>query len=222
MSGYQQYQILPGKDRVKDNPDDYYETPQQLARSAMRVIPLDSGSPRRVLDPGAGMGIWGAEVRKYFPHVTSIVGVEIDERLSCAEGYTHWIHTDYRDFDPQKYGLTNFDLIVGNPPYGVSQGKRDRLLAEKFVLKSLSMLSSRGYVLFLLKTAFLESAERFHGLFHKHRPDKVYILANRIPFKPLEYGSKTNQISYALFLWSAQPTSHTFLYWMDWKTGEIR
>ena len=48
--------------------------------------------------------------------------------------------------------MGKYDIIIGNPPYS---------LAKEFILKSLDSLNDNGILIFLLRTAFLESKSRY-------------------------------------------------------------
>ena len=65
-----------------------------------------------------------------------------------------------------------YDIIIGNPPFS---------LAKEFVEKSLDLLNENGVLIFLLRTAFLESKKRFE--FWQSNPvTGLYVLSKRPSF----------------------------------------
>ncbi|MCY0994682.1 methyltransferase [Nannocystis sp. ILAH1] len=108
--------------------------------------------PRRILDLGAGAGVWGQRARLVFPEA-EIMGVEIrrSERRA-ARHYDQMIWGDYLaprtlraigDFRP--------DLVVSNPPF---------TLARHTLLAGLDAVTRQaGLVLLLLRSTFGDSEE---------------------------------------------------------------
>ena len=218
--------IIPGKDPVKDNPDDVYNTPEIVVKSAFRdILPRHlMDAPERILDPGAGNGVWGIVARQHYRDAF-IQGIEL-RNLPNPDANTYdraW--EAGRDFLSDMW-IPDTDLVIGNPPYGATGGKRDRLLCEKFIRKGLSLLRPGGTLAFLLKTVYLEGIERGRGLFTQHRPAAVYVSSRRIHFRLNGKGAKgTNNVSYSLFVWEnrARPVGGegTRLYWWDYETGKV-
>lgn len=80
-----------------------------------------------------------------------------------------------------------FDIIIGNPPYS---------LAMEFVEKSLSLLENDGVLVFLLRTAFLESKKRYE-FWQDNIINGLYVLSKRPSFT----GKGTDATSYSWFVW---------------------
>lgn len=214
--------IIPGKDPVKDNPNDVYDTPEIVVRSVYRDILTRhlTTEPLRILDPGAGGGIWGKVGREHYRDAF-IEGVEL-RPLKNPNPDVYWWHSG-EDFLLSDYSLT--DLVIGNPPYGASKGKRDRTLAEKFIRHSMGHLRDRGILAFLLKTVYLEGVDRGKSLFREFRPSAVYVSSRRINFRKNAKGKKgTNNVSYSMFVWDKahSPDAGTTLHWWDFETGKVR
>src|SRR5579864_5598197 len=163
--------LISGGDKpgAKRRPQDFYPTPPRLAQKAIDLIPQRI-QPRRVLDPGAGTGVWGEAARSRWPDA-EIDGIDIRDYAEASaragvkassrangkpsatrnKAYTNWWTDDY--LSAQLQG--GYDLIIGTPPY--SQ-------AEKFVRRSIKLLKPEGQLLFLLRLSFLEGRTRARGL----------------------------------------------------------
>ncbi len=214
-SHYQNMQVM-GVDPTRDNPYDYYPTPLYFVTSALQIIQQTCTTPERILDPGAGAGVWGIGARQLWPGAF-IHGIEMRQDARKPSAYDLWTHADFREWETDIV----YDLVIGNPPYGVCAGERDRSLAERFVRKSLTSVRDGGVVFFLLKSVFTEGQERGYGLFREMPPLAIYQSVRRIPFRPETKGNKTNTVAYSLFLWEKGCKTRTQFYWMDWKRGEL-
>jgi hypothetical protein len=95
--------------------------------------------------------------------------------------------------------LHHFGCIITNPPFS---------LAEKFVLRSLTMLDPHwgGDVLMLLRLGFLASKKR-RQFWKKNPLTALFILSDRPSFRG--EGEQTDKSEYAWFLWSTRD---------DWKS----
>src|SRR3989304_2322437 len=114
---------------------DYYPTPSEAARAALNLIDMDKVA--YVLDPGAGNGVWGTELKKINKYAY-LYGVEIQNLVPLKSVYDSWDTVDFLSWNNRFF---TFDLIMGNPPYS---------LAEEFVRHSYSMLGKRGKILYPL------------------------------------------------------------------------
>lgn len=140
----------------------------------------------RILDPGAGSGVWGAIASNRLLK-TDVWGVELRNLEQPAE-FDSWIACrDFLDWTPL-YN-TRFDLVIGNPPYS---------LAEEFIRHSFDLLAPGGQIVFLLRLAFLEGQARAKGLWTEHPPERVLVLPKRPSFSG---NGKTDAIAYAAFYW---------------------
>lgn len=187
------------KTKNKRRKSDFYPTPLPLAQAAMSLLPVLPDRPR-VLDPGAGEGIWGKALLAEYPDAR-ITGVDIDPHPVPA-GYAHWIRNDYT---LMPYFFGNQDLVIGNPPFS---------LAEQFVHQALRHTRNDGYVFFILRLTFLETPSRY-TLFRAHPPRKVWVMPSRVSFM----GNKhTDFTTHAFFLWEKGYTGETRLDWFDWQS----
>jgi len=193
---------------------DFYPTPIELCRAVVNLLPDNwKRTSLHVLDPGAGSGVWGEAVRERYKYCT-ISGVEIRD-LPHPKPYTFWHpNTDFLEFSKKPF---SYDIIIGNPPYK---------LAEKFIFESFEMLAPGGWLVFLLRLAFLESKQRYDNLFKSNlsKPNHVYVSVRRPSFTG---DGKTDATAYAIYLWNKRfiprhlaTNKHemvTTLHWLDWN-----
>lgn len=189
---------------------DFYPTPVPLIEAALTQFrTFTSGfTPDRVLDPGAGTGVWGVAARKHWRDAW-IAGVELREQPR-PDAYDHWLTGDFLASATQ---LPSVDLVIGNPPYRH---------AEKFVRAAWDVASPNGYMLLLLRLAFLEGQARARGLWRELQPLAVWVCAARPSFiAEGEKAGRTDSTAYAVFVWQKglpgiyAPT----LGWLNWKTA---
>lgn len=175
-----------GYDPKKENPSDFFPTPSVVCEKAIKDFLPDYELRRniRVLDAGAGSGNWGTALRKAWPNV-NLIGVDLpDITYANPEPYDSWVEKDYRLLTIDDLGGSMVDIVIGNPPYSTSQGKRDMHLAEKFVEKSFELLNAGGTVLFFLRLNFLSGAYRQRHFWPKYVPSRINVLAERVNFFP--------------------------------------
>lgn len=170
--------------REGKRPDgDVYPTPQDVALAVIKAgLYTPCWSPRRILDPGAGNGVWGASAAAYFRSV--IWGVEQRPLIPSGE-FDHWHTANFLVWETD----VRFDLVVGNPPYS---------LAEPFVRRSRELLAPGGQIVFLLQLSFLGGQKRAKGLWTEFPPERVLVLPKRPSFSA---NGKTDRIEYAAFYW---------------------
>ncbi len=176
-----------GYDPKIENPSDYFPTPLLLCRNAIKDLLPDKTLRRgfRVLDAGAGYTAnWGRSLRNVWPNC-DLVGVDLPDVAEPVDSpYNTWIQKDYRDLTLEDVDGRLFDMVIGNPPYSTSMGKRDMHLAEKFVEKSFELLKVGGSLYFFLRTDFLAGGFRKENFWPKFPPYCVHICAERVNFFP--------------------------------------
>lgn len=129
-------------------PYDFYATPSDVVENVLNNLDL-SEYGNKVLEPSAGNGNIVQVFKEYYPNkvVTAmeIRKEEVDNLKQCADKVLigNFLETKFDE---------KYDIIIGNPPYSE---------ALEFVNKSLELLSDNGILIFLLRTAFLESKSRY-------------------------------------------------------------
>ncbi len=83
----------------------------------------------RVLDLGAGAGVWSQQVRRTCPIRAKITGIEIreEERSHLERNCDNVLIADF--LDPTFEIRPTFDLVVGNPPFSLFREFVERSLA---------------------------------------------------------------------------------------------
>jgi hypothetical protein len=183
---------------------DFYPTEPALVDAALKLIRF---YPDSILDPGCGDGAWGKGAKIRYGPLSQLWGVDIEPSPECDRIYDRVIRTDFlKENMVDGFG---WDLIIGNPPYK---------LAMEFVQHSLSLLSPRGTLMFLLRLSFLASRKRAQSLFKADNPTVVYVLSTRPSFTG---DGKSDDNEYGLFLWDNNFNGKTTLHWYDWERGIV-
>ena len=171
----------------KRQPKDFYPTPIPAIESFLDAFPLRGGL--EVLEPGAGSGNIIKALQKYGDFEIDAVEIRPEEAENLQRLGVNVIIDDFLSMETIK----KYDLIIGNPPFGQ---------AIEFVKKSLDLLKPDGRLIFLLRTAFMESDRRFEFWQEDaHQLTGLYTLHNRPSFT----GHGTDATSYSWFVW--QPGS---------------
>ncbi len=157
------------------------------------------------------------------PLLLSQAGIEINPNFPRNPAYTDWFNVDFL----QEKIYPNYDLVIGNPPYGKSaEGKTDKKMAEKFVRKGMDCLEPGGYLMYLMLLNFATSIGRTRGLFKDYPLYDVVPCVQRPSFKPgkdhktgKERKNGTDQREYAIFIFKKGNTT-SFLRFLDWKPND--
>ena len=201
-----------GRTPGKRHASDFYETPYPLAEATLNYVRSGFGiyAPELILDPGAGLGVWGKAARGIWLSSPNIVGIEIGQ-MPIPGGpvyYDSWYHDDYLTLSQQWRNnvKTRPDLIVGNPPYR---------LAQEFVEVSLRLIAPGGLMAFLLRLNFLAGRRR-RSFWRKHKPGHVVVLVERPSFTS---DGNSDATEYALFVWGDRFAHfvHPHIDWLSWK-----
>jgi hypothetical protein len=196
-------------------PLDQYFTPDDLARALVQRLASDGWwHGGRVLEPSAGKGAFVRACASLIA-TESITTIDVDPDR-CAElsriQETSCFELDFLDFDTDDNDTewAEYELIIGNPPYGN---------AEQHVRHALEHRARFGVVAFLLRMGFLESEERA-PFWREHPASKVYVLSQRPSFTG--EGKTDRGQSYGLFVWATWHRGPTELEVLSWREPKKR
>lgn len=173
---------------AKRTESDFYATPLETVYSFLDVYDGIKETDS-ILEPSAGNGniIQALRDRGFKNHIDAIELREEERYNLLGKADRVGIFNFLTESVPYRY-----DVIIGNPPYS---------LAREFVDKSLTLLNPGGRLIFLLRTAFLESKKRFMW-WQDRLPSGLYTLHNRPSFT----GKGTDATSYSFFVWDLSGT----------------
>lgn len=183
--------IVTRKQMRPRDKDDFYETDIDCLRAYLKDYPV-SLNGKRVLDPGAGSGVYGRVIRELYPYA-HITGVEYNgDRFMVNNAYNEWIFGDFLELDEGHHGM--YDVILGNPPYKH---------AEAFYWKAKQCGKPGAVIDFLLRLGFLESEGRYKSMWTTgNEPYRVTVLNTRPSFTG---DGKTYPAAFAFFTWITDP-----------------
>lgn len=188
-------------DKERD-PDDFYPTDVRVCKAALRKLPPLNFS--RVIDAGAGSGVWGTAIK---PRIAcTLIGVEL-RQVEPHPLYNQWITGNFMTVD-----LPDVDLVTGNPPF---------LFALEFVLRGLQLVQKRtGVLYYLLPLNFLAGKERKELIYDVIPPQDVYVLSLRPSYSA--DGKTAINTQYALYKWDmGKPIKAPTLHFMDYKADTV-
>jgi hypothetical protein len=171
------------------NKNDFYATPKDVVHNILQTINLNKYGDN-ILEPGAGNGNICSTIKKIYPnkHITAIE-LRKEEENNLKQCSNIVIIDDYLNMNIN----CKYDIIIGNPPYSI---------AIEFINTSLNILNNNGIIIFLLRTAFLESKSRY-DFWQKNPPSGLYTLSKRPSFT----GHGTDATSYSWFTWDKSTTN---------------
>ena len=186
-------------------PNDGYFTPQDLAAQLVDVLPIEP--THYVLEPHAGAGAF----HRVLHGVCRVIPMDIDPDLA-------WMVGDF--LEPGWQDTQAWDWILGNPPFAN---------AERHVRRALDL--TQRHVAFLLRLAFLETAERV-PFWTRHQCDlrKVFVLAQRPSFgkiiegqetmfgsQVIDFDNKTDACAYGWFWFDLEHDGPSEIEVLPWK-----
>jgi len=159
---------------------DYYVTPEWVITKLLEHRRLYGN----ILDPTAGDGAILKAIRNFgYKNFLTAVEIRREEEKKLQELGNVFI-TDFLTWQPdQKY-----DTIITNPPYNI---------AKEIIMKCHEIVSEKGQIIMLMKTAYLESGDRY-SFWQNYPLSFLYALSER-PYFDDDY--KTDQAAYAWFIW---------------------
>jgi len=172
-------------------PLDAYDTPDDLAKMLVGLLPIEPGD--MALEPHAGAG---AFCRALVGAGANVLAQDIDHRAPALARNPDW-HSYHGDFLAASY-MVQPRWVIGNPPFTD---------ADKHIRKAIDV--SERHVALLLRLAILSSQKR-HRLWMAHPPRCVWVMSSRPSF--MEIG--TDRFDYAWIWWDKQHTGLPTLAWL--------
>lgn len=171
---------------------DFYPTPESSVRSFLdNFPPFKDGID--ILEPGAGSGNIIKVLKEYGEFNFDAIEIRPEELKTLTEIGANTLIGDFLEMNITK----KYDLIIGNPPFNQ---------AIDFVKKSLGLLKPNGKLVFLLRTAFMESNRRYEFWQDpRHKLSGLYTLHERPSFT----GHGTDATSYSWFVWEPDNDTQT-------------
>ena len=192
---------------------DHFPTPPDICRAAFDkdFLVLERFDNLTALDAGCGSGVWGHALMGKYPFA-EVDGVDV-RVIPKPHGFNHFERCNFFEYThtPSDAG---YDVVIGNPPYST---------AEDWIRHSWQLLSPEGgWMIFLLRLAFLEGQGRGKGLWRELPPAHVSVLSRRPSFTG--NGVSDPRTAYGVFYWQRnrffgglrKQMPHTFD-WLDWN-----
>jgi predicted RNA methylase len=169
--------------RLRDYEVDYTPGPvaQQGLAWALRVLSMSYASQRRVLDPSAGAGVFGQQLRPML-HEPFMWAVEprFEEKGNLKRHYDEVEACAFADAD---FDDEPFDLIATNPPFS---------LWTDFLERALDLIHDDGGVLLYGSIAWGQSSEGAK-VFEQHRPSNGARIVGRVHHRGPGVNPKTGK-----------------------------
>jgi adenine-specific DNA-methyltransferase len=97
-----------------------FDTPPHIVRLMLDLCRFREWAPLRVLEPACGYAPFSEAVSRLKGSWQGIVGVEVDPNVAHKAKELHpELEVRVGDYLLMEFGEERFDLIVGNPPYGI-------------------------------------------------------------------------------------------------------
>jgi adenine-specific DNA-methyltransferase len=131
-------------------------TPKEARDTMFDILDKHNITPHSVLEPSFGSGEFIEDVYERYP-AARVTGVELNTELFHSVHRPNLINSDFLTYTGKH------DLIIGNPPYVVTQKTPDTLKCQtgrpnmfvQFLYKSIcENLTDDGYLAFVLPTSF--------------------------------------------------------------------
>jgi len=168
---------------IRQQYDTYY-TPENVIHNFLDNYTLPNRKDINILDPSAGKGSFGKVIReKEYENNLTAMEIRKEEEKLLQEHHDNVIIDNFINAEVND----KYNIVIGNPPFSY---------ALDFVKKSFDIVSSDGIIIFLLRTAFLESKSRY-DFWQKHPLSKLYVLSKRPSFD----NKGTDSCSYSFFIW---------------------
>lgn len=165
-----QFNSLLSKDTRKEQ--GIYFTPKNIRNRLFSVLSAHVNNPETVLEPSFGSGEFILDVIEQYPKAL-VHGVEKNKTMFDALSAKATLHNlDFLDYPP-----TKFDVVLGNPPYFVTDAKNPACMVGRgnifvqFIYKCLTEhLNPNGVLAFIIPTSFYNCSY--------YQPCRDYIIKN--------------------------------------------
>ena len=192
--------------RRREPPDslDFFCTPPWSTRALFHhvLMPRMLWSPNdQAWEPACGEGHMSAVLEEFFATViaSDVFDYSGGERERWPAGW--WRVLDFLD---EREEAPVVDWVVTNPPFKV---------ANQFAWRSIAL--ARKGVAFLVRTAWLEGADRYARLFEPHPPAIIAQFAERVPMVRGRWDPEASTAtSYAWVVWLRGPQRPTEFMWI--------
>jgi hypothetical protein len=143
-------------------------TPDPVVACCYQLLAGALPSTPRIVDPACGDGAFlRYAAANAIAEPDWLSGCELDPALAgalVAGGLAHVRHAD--GLDPASLPAASFDLVIGNPPYGVGEarnGGTEPASEVRFLLRGLELARRGGHVALVLPSGVLAN-QRLHGV----------------------------------------------------------
>lgn len=177
-------------------------TSQDLADSIARTLHTSLGlRPGRILEPGAGKGVFVKAARTVWPtaHITAVepFATEVDLK-TLSDAFIELPLEDSLKSCPH----AQFDLVLGNPSYPLCRQHLELLLPRT---KSLAFLLRLNWLGSLKRKAFFRQYPPTHMLPIVPRPSFERIMIHKVTGEEKIFVGGNDSTEYALFVWTPDP-----------------
>lgn len=162
---------------------DFFPTPPWATRALCEYLKItdDLLHGKSAWEPACGEGHMVRPLSEYFERVYA----------SDAHDYGHGAVRDFLFPGDEP----TFDWIITNPPFR---------LGLEFAVAAIDR--ARFGTAILVRTAFLESGDRFERLFSRHKPHAILQFCERVPMVKGRYDPKASTAtSYCWIVWRCRP-----------------
>lgn len=173
------------------NPVDFYPTDQELIDAFVTRYDFNMDKNRIVADLGAGDGRWGLAVKKKYSD-SILLGTDIRD-LPQPENFDFWYTGETGSiYNIQNLPITNFGLILGNPPYSMLNDWVDICLDH--------VSRTDGQIHLLLSLNWLAGERRYKKYYSNGLVPDITVCSTRPSFRDGFKGSYPGR-EFAIFSW---------------------
>jgi adenine-specific DNA-methyltransferase len=214
-------------------------TPKEVVRFMLKVSEIDRWEGLSILEPGCGFYDFSREI--FCQHPNNIfTGVEINRKIYEIVSTLFPFRTILADFllwDTNE----RFDLIIGNPPYGILGSKRYPIRVSKevkekykrlyetmrgkynayglFIEKGIKLLKEGGKLVFIVPCTFmiLDEFSKLREFLARSGEIKIYYLDNKVFDKNVTVCvlviTKSSQLKGILELYEVKNNLRDIVFW---------